>query len=129
MTIEIKNELKNLYIGMAIINVIVFAITLLWGFSLSMLIGLIIGYAFMCWNMYYLGHTISKAVYRQKPNNKGFMVGNYALRYSILFILVLVAFFVDFINPVGIILPLFYPRVVLTINSFRKGKGVDNGNN
>ena len=116
---EIKAELKTMYIGMAIINIIVFLISLFWGFSFSMLIGLITGYIYMCWNLFHLGYTISKSIYKSQKQAKRYIQTNYLFRYFILVIIAGITFKVDFISSLGFLLPLFYPKIVLGFNVLR----------
>lgn len=116
ITPQIKTELVLLYKGMGIVNVIVFAISLFTGFKLSFLFGLIIGYIYICWNLYYLGYTISKSVYKTQKNAKRYMRGNYILRYAILVLIFGIAFNATFISTLGVVIPLFYPKIVLGFN-------------
>lgn len=116
---EIKTELKTMYIGMAIINVIVFLVSLFWGFRLPMLLGLLSGYIYMCWNLFYLGYTISNGISKTQGKAKKYMQSNYILRYIVLGILAGVTFKVDFISSLGFFIPLFYPKIVLGFNILR----------
>ncbi|MFA5658767.1 MAG: ATP synthase subunit I [Oscillospiraceae bacterium] len=114
----IKAELKPMLIGMVILNAAVSAVTLIFGFNPPMLIGLAVGCAFMCGNMLYLGFTVSRAVEMTVGRSKKVVVINYLLRYSILGLIVFLAYQTKYINALGIFIPLFYPKPVYAFNRF-----------
>lgn len=116
ITPQIKGELVNLYKGMGIVNIIVFAISMFTGFKISFLLGLVVGYIYMCWNLYFLGYTITKSVYKSQQNAKRYLRGNYILRYFILVIIFGIAYKVPYISGLGVVIPLFYPKIVLGFN-------------
>lgn len=119
ITPQIKNELVYLYKSMAIVNIIVFAISLFTGFRISFLLGLIIGYLYICWNLYFLGYTISKSIYKSKQNAKRYIRGSYIFRYALLVVVFGIAYNVDFISILGVVIPLFYPKIVIGFNLFK----------
>lgn len=110
---EIKKDIKIMFIGMGIINLIVYLISLAFGFSLSMLLGFIIGYIYICWNMWMLSLSVSFSVGKSPSAAKKYMYGSYLIRYAVLFVLAGIAFKTRLFSPLGIILPLFYPKIVL----------------
>ena len=111
-------EIKQLVTGMFIVNLIVFIVSLFWGLNLSFLLGLIIGLLFSCWNMGYLGYTISKSIVKSQNKAKRYMAFNYMFRYSVFVIIFVISIYTKYINTVAVLLPLFYPRFVLGFNLF-----------
>jgi len=118
----INSDLKILIVGMAILSILIFLISLFWGFKLSFLLGMTIGYLYMCWNLFHLNYTISKAVSNNADKAKRYMYYNYILRYSILVLIVYLAYSFAFISVLGVIIPLFFPKLVFLINTVFKRK-------
>ncbi len=116
LTQEIKSDLKLIFKGVFILTILVFLVSLFWGFDLSFLLGLVIGSIYICWNLFYLALTISKSVQKDISKAKKSMYGSYFLRYSILVILACVAFFVEFISIFGFFIPLLFPKIVIGFN-------------
>lgn len=118
----IKPLLKKLFPRMIIINLPVWLITLLWGFDLTMIVGLAVGTAYSIICCIYLSNTINKAVLNSEGKAKAMMFSCYAVRMLGLGILGYVALKYDFMNFVGFLLPQFYPRIILTIMTFLEKK-------
>lgn len=117
-----NSDLKVLIIGMAILSISIFLISLFWGFKLSFLLGMTIGYLYMCWNLFHLNYTILKAVNNNADKAKRYMYFNYILRYLVLLLIVYFAYICDFINVIGVIIPLFFPKIVFILNTIAKRK-------
>jgi len=118
----IKPLLKKLFPRMIIINVPVWLITLIWGFDLTMIVGLAVGTAYSIACCIYLASTINEAVECSQGKAKGKMMSCYAVRMLGLCVLGYVALRYDFMNFVGFLLPQFYPRIILTIMNFLEKK-------
>ena len=101
---------------MFLMNIGVYIITLIWGFDLSTLIGLIIGLLYAYFSLWLLGKTVERAVFENPSKAKGMMFTSYALRYALLFLLCWISFELDFINPIGVLIPQFYARFALIIH-------------
>lgn len=124
-----SNELSVILKGSAVMSVASFLITLIWGFELSMLIGMIIGYVYLVFCYCYLALTVCRATtLKDKKAAKRKMFSCYAVRLGGLFILCWIGYMVSFINPIGVLLPQFFPRIALMINHFFFSKrGNSNG--
>lgn len=118
----IKPLLKKLFPRMIIINIPVWLITLLWGFDLTMIVGLAVGTAYSIFSCIYLANTINKAVECSQGKAKSMMIGCYLVRLLGIGFLGYLALSYDFMNFVGFLLPQFYPRIVLTIMTFIEKK-------
>lgn len=118
----IKPLLKKLFPRMILLNIPVWIVTLIWGFDLTMIIGLAVGTAYSIVCCIYLADTINKAVECSQGKAKSMMMACYGLRFLGMGILGYLALSFDFMNFVGFILPQFYPRMVLTIMTFFEKK-------
>lgn len=96
------------------------AFTLLWGFDITQLTGFLLGWGYMCLCMFYLGVTCEKAVELDGKKAKRSMLGCYMARYGVLFVLCAVAMLTKAVSAVGILLPQFYPRIILYVMQIRE---------
>lgn len=119
ITTQIKNELIPIYKGMGLLCGITFIISLFFGFRLSFLSGIILGYSYVCWNLYYLGYTISNSVMKNQKHAKRNMRLSYALRLLVFAVLFAFSAFTPYISIVGVTLPLLYPKIVMGFNLFK----------
>ena len=118
----IRKTLESIFPIMFLMNIGVYIITLIWGFDLSTLIGLIIGLLYAYFSLWLLGKTVERAVFENPSKAKRMMFTSYALRYALLFLLCWISFELDFIKPIGVLIPQFYARFALIINKML-GKG------
>lgn len=114
---EIAVLFRKLVPVMMIVNIAFFLLTLIWGFDIKNLIGFTIGFVYMVWCYYYLGRTIDAAVEMTVKKAKRAMAICYAVRFAGLFILCFVAFQFKLYSAVGIIIPQFYPKIVLSADA------------
>ena len=70
--------------------------------------------------MYYLGVTCEKAVELEGKKAKRTMLGCYMTRYGVLFVLCAGAMLTKAVSAVGILLPQFYPRIILYVIQIRE---------
>lgn len=120
-----NKDLTVLYIGMAILNLFVFIISLFWGFKIAFVFGLIIGYFYMCWNLWYLNRSIQNSVSKSISKAKNTVLSSYFIRYVVLGVIIISAIQTGYASYIGICIPLVYPKIVLTVYLFilnKKGK-------
>ncbi len=123
ITKEIKADLKLLYIETFIMVIISFLISLFWGFDLSLLIGFLVGYLYSCFSLFHMGYTVSKNVTKEISVAKRSMNINYAVRYVLLAILAAIAILLNLFSPIGLFVPVFFPRIAIGFNIvFFKGR-------
>lgn len=95
------------------------------GPTVSMALGLLLGTAVMTVNFILLANSLEDAVrrYRHAPSGKSvkyFAMRNYLLRYLIAGAALALSFVVNlkpWLNPVGVALPLVYPKLIYMIYS------------
>lgn len=114
----LNNEIKNLIIGISILCIISFAVSLFWGFKLNYFLGTIIGLLFSCLNMIYLSYTVEKSVGMTQLKSKRYLVINYFIRYLIFSIIFVISVYSKYIGTLAVTLPLFFPRIVLAFNLY-----------
>lgn len=117
---ELGGLLKKICLWGGVMAAACWAFTLLWGFAISQLTGFLLGWGYMCLCMFYLGVTCEKAVDLDGKKAKRTMLGCYMARYGVLFVLCAVAMLTKAVSAVGILLPQFYPRMILYVIQIRE---------
>lgn len=126
----IKSELLYLTPCIIIFDILAFAISIpLIGFTYSMAFGLLLGTVVLYINLIQLGISTENAVNRyeinkSEKNSKAYMFANFLIRYLVIGLAIYLSFsskLGHLFNTVGVVLPLFYPRLIYLIKSFRKG--------
>ncbi len=112
--------IKKMYPYVILMNIPVWLISLLWGFELSMIVGLVVGTVYCILAYIYLGKTINYAVNFGEIKAKRLMLSCYIIRFIGLGILGFLALKFSFMNFFGVLIPQFYPRIVLTFMGFSK---------
>lgn len=111
----LHHDIKKLVIGMSILSLIAFGISLIWGVKIDFLLGTLIGLAFSIFNMIYLGYTVTKAMNMEHGKAKKYLVSNYLFRYLVFGVIFALSVYSNYVNILALILPLFYPRIVLAV--------------
>lgn len=100
----------------AVILVLFFAM----GFDYTLILGGIYGNIFCVLNFWLLGITAQIAVRKSPKQAQTYMNGMYCLRYLGLFLVMTLAAFLPFINLLAAVIPLLFPKIVLTIRTIRE---------
>ncbi len=115
-----------------ILSVIMEAVFLIIGmWSYKVLLGNILGAAVAVVNFLLMGITVQKAVQKDEKDAATLMKLSQTLRNMMLLIAAVLAIVLPFINPVAAIIPLFFPRIAITLIPLRdrnKNNGKENGN-
>lgn len=107
----------------------VFLIAGMW--SYKVLIGNILGAAAAVGNFLLMGMTVQKAVTKDEKGAASLMKLSQTLRNMMLLVTAVLAIVLPFINPVAAIIPLFFPRIAITLIPLRDRKlinGKENSN-
>lgn len=119
---QIRPLLSKIYPLGGILTAFCWVFTLIWGFKLENLLGFLIGYGYMCLCYEYLGRVCEKAVRLDKKRAGRAMTSCYLIRYAGLFGLCAAGMLTGYFSFTGILLPQFFPRIILSIMQFtRKG--------
>lgn len=115
-----------------ILSVIMEAVFLIIGmWSYKVLLGNILGAAVAVVNFLLMGITVQKAVQKDEKDAATLMKLSQTLRNMMLLIAAVLAIVLPFINPLAAIIPLFFPRIAITLIPLRdrnKNNGKENGN-
>lgn len=129
----IKTELRSVIPFVIVFDVIVYLISFLFlGLNYSMLLGLLVGSALMLFNFIALGMSTERIVTRYKITgnakaSKRAVYTNYILRLFIIGIVIYLTTIdnVSFLfNIFGVFIPLFYPKLIYLLKSFKSRKEV-----
>lgn len=115
--------LNKIYGWGAVLTVLCFAVTLIWGFKAAQLLGFGLGYGFMCAQFEYFGRCCESAVRLDRKSAVRKMRVCYAARMSALAILSCIAAYTGFANFTGILIPQLFPKMILTADHFVGRKG------
>ena len=99
--------------------VICLCFTLIWGFDAAVFIGFGIGFLFACASLVYLGMCCESSVSLDVKKGKRRMLCCYLIRYFSLFGLCALSMFSGKISVVGILVPQFFPKIILSIMQWR----------
>lgn len=114
----VNKELNFLAPKALIIDLVIFAATLpLYGLGISIPLGLLTGTAAMLINITLLGYASERAVERPLKSAKRYMFSFYLIRMCIMGAAIVAGYRLPFINGVCVCLPLFFPKVIYTVNA------------
>ncbi len=100
----------------AVIIVLFFAM----GYDYTLILGGIYGNVFCVLNFWLLGVTAQIAVRKSPKSAQTYMNFMYCLRYLGLFFVMTAAALLPFINLLTALIPLLFPKIVITIRAFRE---------
>lgn len=114
------------------VNAVYFAVLVVlffaFGFDYTLLVGGVWGNIAGVGNFWLMGITAEKAVRRRDPKAaQSYMNTMYCIRYLGLFLVMTAAAVLPFVNVVTAAVPLFFPRIIITIKALweersRRGK-------
>lgn len=134
----IKNELVMLIPRVIILDSIIYVISIFFmGINYSMALGLILGTAAMFAYFISIGISVENVILRYKltkneKKTKTIMFSNYLIRYLIIGLAIYLSFSLKFgflFNTFGVVIPLFYPKLIYFMQSIlnKKERGNENG--
>lgn len=115
-------EIKRIAIGSIICNIVFLIASALFSlFSKELFLGSIIGTVYAIVNFMLIGVSVSDAMKKTPKQAQISMVISYFIRMAITALVIFIGLSSDYINPIGVIIPLFFPKAVLYARSiFRK---------
>lgn len=119
--------IKKLLPKMSVMLIITYIITALISRSIDfkMIAGLVLGFLFMLASNFFMADCMYYGVIINKLHAKRIVVGSYILRYISLVLICVLGYKFFGINPFGVLIPQFYPRIAMTIDNLLN-KGVKN---
>lgn len=120
----LRELVRSMLVPMAVMTLVCWAVTLIWGFDLQTLIGFALGFVYVTVCYEYLAISCEKAVELEVQKGKRVMLTCYLVRFAGLFALSAAAMLTGWVNVIGILVPQFFPRIILTAKEFfiRKGR-------
>ena len=120
----ITQEMRSLLPYFLTVNGVFFAIIIIlffaMGFDYTLILGGIYGNVFCVLNFWLLGITAQIAVRKSPKQAQTYMNCMYCLRYLGLFLVMTAAAVLPFIDLLTALIPLLFPKIVITIRTFRE---------
>lgn len=89
--------------------------------AFSVPLGLIGGSLFSALNFHLLGMAVEKSVKKEPDKASSFMKISYFLRYALMAVVLFAGAKSGYFNIICLIIPLTYPRIIVTFKYIRKG--------
>lgn len=120
----ITQEMRSLLPYFLAVNGVFFAIIIVlflaMGYDYTLVLGGIYGNVFCVLNFWLLGITAQIAVRKSPKQAQTYMNCMYCLRYLGLFLVMTVAAILPFINLLTALIPLLFPKIIITIRAIRE---------
>lgn len=113
-------ELKFIFKGACVLNLIIYLLSLIFNLNISVLLGLVLGSLILFINLHLLKKDLNHSV--EFGSNRIRLMCGYLLRYLLICSAFYFAVKVKVVNPYGVIVPQLYPRILYTIKSIRNNK-------
>jgi len=117
---DFYNELKFILKGSCILNIVIYLLSLIFNLNISILLGLLLGTLILYINLNLLKKDINRSV--EFGSSRIRLMCGYLLRYLLICSAFYFAVKVNVVNPYGVVVPQFYPRVLYTLKSIRNNK-------
>lgn len=111
---------KKLLFKMSVLLILTYIITALISFSIDvkMIIGLLIGFVYMIFSNVFMADSIYSALMFKQAHAKRLVMSSYIIRYVLLLAVCVIGYKIGVLNPFGVLIPQFYPRIAMTIDNF-----------
>lgn len=120
---DTKEEIKYFAKRALLIDVGVYLVwSLISGFGISMLFGLLLGTVAIILDMFMLHKQILTAVElsKYKVQGKSKTMFNFVVRMLVLSLFIIAGFLLKPIHPLGVLVPMVYPKIIYTIAGLKK---------
>lgn len=112
----IREDMRYLACGCAVLDTAFVLAAACFGlFSLSLLLSVFLSSLFSLLNLVLLIVHLKSSLLKSSKGARGRAMGNYLLRLSILGLLVYLGLTRDWLNAFGMILPLLFPKIILSV--------------
>ena len=120
----IRQDMKYLVIGCAALDLIFLSIyACLGGLSASLVFSVLVSSLFSLINLVLLIHHLKSSLPKSSRGARRRTMGNYLLRMSILGVLIYLGLTRETFHALGIILPLIFPKLVLSVRILLQKEG------
>lgn len=127
----VKAELKSLIPWVAALDLIVYGVSIIFiNFTLSMLIGLALGTIVLYVDLIMIAISNEDAIRsfkfsKSESKSRNHAIARYIVRYIIIGVAIVITFLPklsNWINTFGVVIPLFYPKLIYIIQGFTSKK-------
>jgi len=115
---EIRLLLEKIYPAAALMTAACWCVTLFGGFKIENLLGFAVGFGYMCLCYEYLGRVCERAAKLDKKRAGRAVTACYFIRSGGLFILCAAGMLTGRLSFAGLLIPQFFPRIILTVMQF-----------
>lgn len=126
-TSTLRPLLNKIYPAGGVITAVCWLFTLIWGFELRTLLGFLVGYGYMCLCYEYLARVCERVVRLDRKRGGRAVTACYMIRFAGLFLLCAMGMLTGYLNFVGILLPQFFPKIILMVMQFTRGRNKSGG--
>ncbi len=121
-------EMKKMLPWFIVFNgITVLIIYLFSGWRWALLWGMLLGNIYSVFNFLLLGIAVDKAVHKRPSRAQAYMVTMFLLRYLLTAVLITVSLVTDLFHPAAVIIPIFFPKLALTLQGIFAKKRKEDG--
>ena len=114
-------ETIKIFKGIVVLDVIFIAIIYILGkFDIPMLQGILIGSVYALLNFRLIAVSLNRAVQRSPGRAQVFAGVSYVGRLALTAAIILAAIKVDYINAFGVIVPMFFPKIIIVSSAINR---------
>lgn len=118
---QLIHEMKFVLIRALFLDISAYLISVFFiGFTLSMVLGLVLGTAGMAVNLILLNRSVRNIVRSGGRRAQSRMFSGYIVRLGVMGVIIASAMLIPFINTAGAVIPYFYPNLVYAGNVLLK---------
>lgn len=123
-------EMRSMLPWFLVVNAVYFALLLILffasGFDYTLLLGGVWGNLVCMGNFWLMGKSAEKALRRNAKSAQSYMNTMYCLRYLGLFLAMTIAGVAPFMNLITAAVPLFFPKLIITLKGLRETRSPRN---
>ncbi len=120
MDVTLKETIK-LFKGIVVLDILLITILFILGkLDVPMLQGILIGSVYALLNFRLLAVSINRAVLMPPGKAQIFAGVSYFGRFALSAVIILAAIKADYINALGVIIPMFFPKVIIISSAIKR---------
>ena len=114
-------ETIKIFKGIVVLDIIFIAIIYILGkFDIPMLLGILIGSVYALLNFRLIAVSLNRAVQMSPGRAQVFAGVSYVGRLALTAAIILAAIKVDYINAFGVIVPMFFPKIIIVSSAINR---------
>ena len=121
----VKDEFFKIFPYVIPMVAILYGIFALFGYyDLNVAVSMLIGMIYSAINFLMIGSVVQAAVKKPLGKAQSYIAVNYIIRYILTGEIIYLAIKIPYLNPLAVVLPMFFPKLVLVGRSIFQGKEV-----